>query len=93
MLTPTSNEVAALRLAVKVALGCTWGSPEILHALASDSAVDPSVRWLVSVLRIWQTVARIPGGGHLLNHISRGPKRGRLAHAFCCFQKIGLGTQ
>ena len=45
--------VRPLRSLVKRALGHQFAAPEILYNCILKSSLDPCIRWLISVLRIW----------------------------------------
>ena len=53
---PRMESVRGLRACVKKAFGQQFAAPEILYNCALKSSLDPCVRWLLSVMRLWHHV-------------------------------------
>ena len=91
---PRMENVRALRMSVKRALGQKFAAPEILYNCLQSTSLDPCIRWLLTSLRLWFYVLRTGEDSAVLGTIVNKCK-GRLgwAAASLAKQRILIATE
>ena len=88
---PRLKEVSTLALPVKIVLGVPSGAPEIaLHGLCKGT-IDPTTRWIMSLLRLWHASLAHPDAREMATHPKKLPEsRFRLLFDVCGKKGIGI---
>ena len=88
---PSPSLVIPLRKCVRMALGMATGAPEIVFLGTGKPFLDPYLRHLVSILRIWVFASRMPASEITLDHPKLKSSKGRLGAALRMTKAMGWG--
>ena len=76
---PSSTLPASLSVPIKKCVGSPAAAPEIILNLGGPSSVDPVIRWIMSIVKVWRMMAKMSDGREVLARIEPSSKNSRLS--------------
>ena len=86
----TGKWARSLRGPIKVALDLAPGAPEIVYNVLVSSTLDPMLRWILSLLRLWHATWSSPQSRELLSNIRPSSRGTRMAILLAELGKRGI---